>query len=307
MFSLIKQYLKLHTDLELWFRNIRLARLAFVFLIMIFIFCTKIVFFHKRFIPDFPLNLMDESPIFKIFEGLPRQGPGSNESTGKAFRSIPSLPEGAKILDIGCGVGMQTIHLAEICDNCYITAVDVYQPYLDTLMENAKSKGVADRITTVCASMDDLPFETEEFDLIWTEGSIFVMGFEKGLEYWKQFLKSGGYIALTEAAWFVDNPAEEAVQFWKESYPDIKNVAGTEKVVEDSGYEIIAKFNLPASAWWDEYYVHMEKRLDGISEQFKGNTEAEMIIGFCRKEMDIFRKYPDEYGYVFLIFQKNAK
>ncbi|MBP1908406.1 class I SAM-dependent methyltransferase [Methanolobus bombayensis] len=125
---------------------------------------------------------MEESTIFEIFDGLPRQGPCSNKCTEKAFRSIPYLPEGSKILDIGCGVGMQTIHLAEICGNCHITAVDVYQPYLDTLMENAKAKGVDDRITTVRSSMDKLPFETREFDLIWAEGSIFVMGFERGLE-----------------------------------------------------------------------------------------------------------------------------
>ncbi len=246
-----------------------------------------------------------ESAIFEIFDGLPRQGPGSNECTEKAFRTIPAIPSDASILDIGCGVGMQTLHLAEICASCSITAVDVYQPYLDTLMENAKEKGVADRITTVCASMDDLPFEDEEFDIIWAEGSIFVMGFEKGLSYWKRFLKEDGYIALTEATWFTDTPSVEAIQFWKECYPDIKTISGNEKIIEDAGYTILKSFKVPASAWLDDFYIPLEKRLDSIEAKFKGDIDAESVIEFSQKEMEIFRKHSDEYGYAFFVFQKS--
>ena len=143
---------------------------------------------------------MVESAIFEIFDGLPRQGPGNNGCTEKAFSMLSSLPADVQILDIGCGSGMQTIHLARICKNCHITAVDIYQPYLDNLMEKAAFEGVSDRISTVYASMDDLPFGDNEFDIIWSEGAIFVMGFEKGLVYWKRLLKDGGFMALTEAA-----------------------------------------------------------------------------------------------------------
>ncbi|WP_232216828.1 class I SAM-dependent methyltransferase [Methanohalobium evestigatum] len=174
---------------------------------------------------------MDESAIFEIFNGLPRQGPSSNRCTEKAFRMIPSLPPEPRILDIGCGIGMQTIHLAGICKDCHITATDIYQPYLDKLMENAAEKGVANRIFTVRASMDDLPFEDDEFDLIWCEGSIFIIELEKGLNYWKRFLKGGGFIALTEAVWFTENPSEESLQLWQEAYPDIKTIPETKKAI----------------------------------------------------------------------------
>ncbi|WP_340818327.1 class I SAM-dependent methyltransferase [Methanolobus sp. WCC4] len=249
---------------------------------------------------------MSESPIFEIFDGLPRQGPGSNECTEKAFRTIPSVPDVSRILDIGCGVGMQTIHLARICNECHITATDIYQPFLDELMENAAKEGLEDRISTVCASMDDLPFEAGEFDVIWAEGSIFIIGFEKGLSYWKQFLKEGGYMAVTEATWFKDEPSAESLQFWQESYPDIRDIPDTEKVITSAGYNIIDRFKLPASAWWDDYYIPLEKRLDDISDKYKGNTEAEMIIEFSRKEIEVFKEHSDEYGYTFFVFQKNA-
>jgi ubiquinone/menaquinone biosynthesis C-methylase UbiE len=217
---------------------------------------------------------------------------------------LSHLPANIKILDIGCGSGMQTIHLAGICDNCHITAVDVYQPYLDSLMEKAAYEGVADRISTVCVSMDYLPFRDNEFDIIWSEGAIFVMGFEKGLSYWKQFLKKGGFMVLTETSWFTDCPSEEVFQFWNKCYPDIAVIAQNEKRIESAGYTIIDRFKIPASAWWDDYYNPLGKRLDQIEDKFKGNSEAESIIEFVKKEMDIFSQYSDEYGYVFFVLQK---
>jgi ubiquinone/menaquinone biosynthesis C-methylase UbiE len=245
-----------------------------------------------------------ESTIFEIFDGLPRQGPGSNECTEKAFNMISSLPAGAKILDIGCGVGMQTIHLASICKDCHITATDVYQPYLEKLMENAAKEGVDGRISTVCASMDDLPFEAGEFDVIWAEGSIFILGFEKGISYWKQFLKNGGYMAVTENTWFTDTPSPAVVEFWQEIYPGIMNIPDTEKVIKAVGYDVIDHFKLPVSAWY-EFYDNLEKRVDEISDNYKGNAEAEMILEFNKREIKLFRELPDEYGYTFYIFQKN--
>ncbi|WP_231592642.1 RNA-binding domain-containing protein [Methanosarcina sp. Kolksee] len=186
-----------------------------------------------------------------------------------------------------------------------ITATDIYQPFLDKLMENAVKEGFDDRITTVCASMDDLPFEAGEFDIIWSEGSIFVIGFEKGLSYWKQFLKDEGYIALTESTWFTDEPSSEVLQFWQDCYPDIKSIPDTEKVIMAAGYDLIDRFKLPASTWYD-FYSHLEKRVDDVSDNYKGNTDAETILSFNRKEIKIFREHPDEYGYTFFILQKKT-
>lgn len=222
---------------------------SFVFILFKSIQSYFCLFWHSfRFILfNAIIHFLDESAIFEIFYSLPRQGPGSNECTEKAFKSIPSIPD-ARILDIGCGVGMQTRHIAKIGGNCHITATDIYQPYLDNLIQKAAAMGLADRISTVCTSMEDLPFEDGKFDIIWSEGAIFVMGFEKGLAYWQRFLKDRGFMALTEAAWFTDKPSSEVLQFWQECYPAIKTIPENEKIIEASGYKIIDRFRLPASA-----------------------------------------------------------
>jgi ubiquinone/menaquinone biosynthesis C-methylase UbiE len=250
---------------------------------------------------------MEESVIFEIFDGLPRQGPGLDECTEKAFSLIPALKPGTRIVDIGCGAGMQTRHLARICDKCHITAVDIYEPYLEQLIEKAREEGIAERISAVCASMEDLPFEDKEFDVIWSEGAIFIMGFEKGLQYWKRFLKDEGFMALSDAAWFTDTPCAELFQFWQECYPAMKTIPQNEKIIEAAGYRVIDRFRLPACAWWDYFYAHLEKRLDEVEEKFKGNEDGESTIAFTRKEIEIFRKYQDEYGYVFFVLQKKTQ
>jgi len=246
---------------------------------------------------------MDMTFIFTMHEGLPRQGPGSNECTRKAFSMLNDLPDRPEILDIGCGGGMQTIELARICQNCHITAVDIHQPYLDDLAAKAEAAGVGDRITTVRASMDDLPFEDAAFDVLWAESSIFVVGFEQGLLSWKRLLRPGGYVCLTEAVWFTDRPSPEAVAFWNDCYPAIKAVPETCAIAEKAGYEVVATFRLPGSAWWNNYYMPLQKRLPELKKMAAGNPDAEAQVAFSEREIEIYREHGSEYGYAFFVLK----
>ena len=80
--------------------------------------------------------------FYELFVGLPRGGPGDNESTRKAFAYLKDLPSEPLILDIGCGPGMQTLELAKI-SNGKIIALDNYQPFLDILIRKAKERRIS--------------------------------------------------------------------------------------------------------------------------------------------------------------------
>jgi ubiquinone/menaquinone biosynthesis C-methylase UbiE len=157
---------------------------------------------------------MNETFFFTIFEGLPRQGPGLDECTTRTFHTIPDLPKNARILDIGCGSGMQTLMLARLCPGAVITASDIHQPFLDDVNERAKKAGLDGRITTMRASMDDLSFPAGSFELTSAEGSVFIMGFQKALIPWKRFLTPRGYIALSDIVWYTHTPTEECRQYF---------------------------------------------------------------------------------------------
>ncbi len=242
--------------------------------------------------------------IFTMHEGMPRQGPGSNACTKKAFSMLADLPPRPEILDIGCGSGMQTIELARTCGHCRITAVDIHQPYLADLARRAASAGVGDRITTLQASMNDLPFEDASFDVLWAESSIFVVGFEQGLTLWKRLLRPGGYLCLTEAVWFAKSPSPEAAAFWNECYPGITTVSENCTTAERAGYEVVATFPLPASAWWEDYYTPLAERLPDLRTAAAGDPEAEALVGFSEREIEMHRKHGSEYGYEFFVLRK---
>jgi ubiquinone/menaquinone biosynthesis C-methylase UbiE len=259
---------------------------------------------QKRCLGTFQtIKMMHESFLFTMHEGLPREGPGSTACTKKMFSFLPGLPEYPAILDIGCGSGMQTIDIARLCPKARITAVDVYPAFLEEVNKRVRAAGFSDRVRTVQASMDELPFHPTCFDLIWAEGSIFIMGVEQGIRYWKKFLKSGGFLGFTEATWFTKSPSEKVQSFWQENYPGMNTVDEIKTLANWAGYTCSADFPLPASAWWVDYYMPLLTRLPALEYHYKGNAEAEAIISLTRQEIQLFEEYSGEDGYQFFLLE----
>ncbi len=107
-----------------------------------------------------------------------RQGPGDATQTRRAIE-LAGLSKLRKlnVADIGCGTGASAMVLAQDLES-QVVAVDSLPEFLATLRSRAEQAGLGDRITTVDASMDRLPFEAESLDAIWSEGAIYNMGFE---------------------------------------------------------------------------------------------------------------------------------
>ncbi|CAN5391562.1 class I SAM-dependent methyltransferase [soil metagenome] len=244
----------------------------------------------------------DQHFFWEIHSGLPRQGPGDNQSTRKAFAALPKLPDEPFILDVACGPGMQTIELANLC-KADIVAVDLRQEFLDELDRRAEVAKVSDRVTTVNASMLELPFDEDSFDLIWSEGAIYIIGFEDGLTAWKPLLKKGGCVAVTNVSYLKDDVPDQVRNFWHAAYPEITTIDNFLKTVERCGYQLLDHFTLPSSAWMDDYYTPMEKQLQSLRAKYSGNSDAIKAIDQGQHEIDMYRKYSDCYGYVFYVMQ----
>ena len=248
---------------------------------------------------------MEINPIFKIFESFPRQGPGDDEHTEKAFSIITEPPgEGGEILDIGCGKGVQTMALARLCPSCRIIATDIHQPFLDAVDEKIAAGGLSRRIKTVRASMDDLPFGEESFDIIWAEGCSFIMGFENAVRYWKKFLKKGGYMMISDLFWFTESPSSEAREFFAEIDPAMTTENVGFETIRNAGFEHAGSFRLPSRVWVESYYGKVEEKLGYLMEEFKDDEVALMIIEGLKKQIEIFDKYHEEYGYTYNVIRK---
>ena len=246
--------------------------------------------------------------FYEVHSNLPREGPGDNESTDRAFKSLKNLPAKPCILDIGCGPGMQTIELAKLSKG-QIEALDNHQPFLDQLNLSAKKEGVSDKIKTVKGDMFNLKYEKESFDLIWCEGAIFVIGFEKGLTEWRPLLANNGYLVVSELSWLRIDLPEELHSYMKEMYAGIES-AGVRSIEENietakkSGFQVLNSFTLPKKGWWDNYYSLIEAKLPSLKAKYKDEQESRRYFASEELEIEMYRKYSDYYGYVFFVLKK---
>lgn len=242
--------------------------------------------------------------FWEIHSNLPREGPGDSESTARAYAAIKNLPPQPKILDIGCGPGMQTLDLARLSQG-EIIAIDFHQPFLDELIRRAKEAGLEEHIQTRKLSMFEMDFTPEQFDLVWSEGAIYILGFARGFETCRPLLKPGGYMAVTEASWFRPNPPQEALDFWKAAYPEMGTIDENIQMLEQQGYKLVAHFHLPDSSWWENYYNPLAERIAMLRKKYAKHTEAQKLLDEEYAEIELFRIYSSYYGYEFYIAQKN--
>jgi SAM-dependent methyltransferase len=240
--------------------------------------------------------------FYEIFTNLPRQGPGDVMLTIKALNIINQKIIVKKILDIGCGSGFQTVAVA-LNSNAEITAVDNYQPFLDEINKQTVDMGINDRLKTVCQDMNNLDLPHGNYDVIWSEGSIYITGFENALNNWRKFLKPKGFMVISDANWFKPNPPDELMGFWNNEYPGMLTVKENKELINKCGYEIIDSFPLSVNGWMNNYYYPLEKNVYKARKKYIGNDEAIDIVNSVQIEIDLFKKYADYYGYMFYIIR----
>ena len=245
--------------------------------------------------------------LIDLHKGATRQGPGGDAETEKAIgvagidRDMPS-----KIADIGCGTGASTLTLARLL-NAKITAVDFLQDFIDVLTVRAQSEDVEGKITPLCASMGQLPFEDEEFDVIWSEGAIYNIGFEKGIADWKRYLKPGGLLIASEITWLTKSRPSELQNHWDNEYPEIDTASAKIKALEENGYTPIGYFVLPEHCWLDNYYEPMHKDFNAFLNRHGNSEEARGIVDAERYEIELYEKYKAYFSYgVYIARKSNA-
>lgn len=240
--------------------------------------------------------------IIEYHKDNERQGPGSEEATLKALSYIPDLNEETKILDIGCGSGGQTITLAKNT-KAHITAVDMMQQFLETLIKKAKENNLIDRITAKEMLMDNLTFDENSFDVIWSEGAVYNIGFEKGLTLWRKYLKDNGYIAVSEISWLTDTRPEEIEQYWVNAYSEIDTIENKLSVIEKCGYTSVAHFVLNEKCWLN-YYQPLLENAEEFLKKYDYADEVKEFLELGKNKVDMYNRFKDYYSYVFYIAKK---
>ena len=234
-----------------------------------------------------------EIPLFfyAAFKGMSRLGPGSDESSLKAINYIDfNKDDKLAILDVGCGVGAATLLLADYFKNSTIEAIDLFDHYLAILDKKLDTN----RVQTCQMDMNDLDYPNEEFDILISEASAYIMGFNKALKEWKRVIKNNGYLIISEMSW-INKPSGESKKFWKTHYNEIDTIENKIAQIKAAGYEFIDYFILPKKDF-KSYYSFLEKNLNTLEES---NFKKDL-----KKEIEVYRNNSDDYSYVFYIMRK---
>ena len=201
--------------------------------------------------------------------------------TRKAYRMIPRIDQ-PLILDIGCGSGIPTIELAKLTQG-EVIGIDIDQPALDRFIRKTTEAGLSKRVKALNCSLLDMHFPNESFDIIWSEGSIHAIGFEKGLSEWKRFLKPGGFMVI---------------------HDEQGNVREKLGLVSDCGYELIGHFLLSQDIWRIEYFDPLEKLVNEFQTKLTDDSKNSEELHQAWEELAIFRKNPERNSSGYFIIKR---
>ncbi len=246
----------------------------------------------------------DLALLIDLHRNASRQGPGGDVETAQAIK-LSGLTQGKKlrIADIGCGTGASTLVLAKELD-AVITAVDLLPDFLTELEQRAVNEGAAAKIKTLAASMEDLPFDGNMFDAIWSEGAIYNIGFENGIQAWRPFLRPGGILAVSELTWLTEERPLELDDHWKRVYPEVATASAKLALLEAHGYSPIGYFPLPETSWMDNYYRPMQRRFDAFLERHDESEAAQAVVEAERVEISLYERFSAYVSYGFYLARK---
>ena len=250
---------------------------------------------------DKQISMLDV--LIEIHIGLDRQGPGSAEATRKALSFIDNINEVSQVADLACGTGGQTVVLAQN-SAANIVGVDICPGFINVFNDNAKKLNIGDRVKGIVGSMENLIFGKEEFDLIWSEGAIDNIGFEKGLSNWRSFLKKGGHVAVTCPSWLMAQRPPEIEKFWVDAGSSLDSVEMNIEAMQRAGYSFVAAFALPEHCWTDNYFIPREAAGKSLLHKYGENRIVKDYLANDRVEVELYSKYKQYYGYVFYIGKK---
>jgi len=241
--------------------------------------------------------------FFEVFETLPRQGPGNRASAAKALALCRDLPPSPAILDLGCGVGRQTLHLAELTSGT-IVAVDSHAPSIERLRGTVVKHGLSRRVSPVVGDLSNLEQPPGSFDLVWSEGALYNIGIESALRVCHGLLRPGGYLAFTDAVWRKENPPPEVKAIFEDDYPTMGRVQDVLAAIERRGFSLIDHFTLPDEAWWDDFYTPMQHRIEELRSRYADDDEALAALDQLAQEPEMHQRHSEYYAYEFFVARR---
>jgi ubiquinone/menaquinone biosynthesis C-methylase UbiE len=233
---------------------------------------------------------------------MPRLAPGGEWATLRALSAVPLPPRNARVLDLGCGTGAQTMILAQRIQGTII-ALDNHAPFLDLLRDRSSREVTSGRIECLQKDMHHLDFADASFDLLWAEGSIYVIGFEKGLGEARRLLRKGGCAVFSDMNWRTSTPPQEIHEFFHAEYPGMLSVRENLDLIARNDAQVLDTFPLSVQDHLEPYYVPLQRRVELFRNRYRGDDTVLQMLDGLQHEITLYGKYSACFGYTFYVMQ----
>ncbi len=247
---------------------------------------------------NIPKLLINE--LIKDLEGL---APHSLSMTKKALSFVSHLNKMEKVADIGCGPGYQSVTLWDIT-KAHVVAIDYREDYIAKFQHELIEQKLDNKISPMLLQTEDIPFNEEEFDMIWSEFLGGDIGYDQVLKKWGKFVKKDGYIVICAYCWNNNNMPKDVIEFFQSHNIDIDHYSARILQMNKYGFVPVSHFIMPEECWWN-YFCPIDVNLDKILKKYPNNSEVHKFVKDINTEINLFEKYGDYYEYAFFIGKKN--
>jgi SAM-dependent methyltransferase len=203
------------------------------------------------------------------------------------LHSDTAYPDGARVLEAGCGIGAQTITLAANSPKAKFISIDISETSLAQARKTLLDSGLTN-VTLRHADIFDLPFRPAFFDHIFV---CFVLEHlaepTKALQALKTVLKPGGTITVIEgdhgSAYF--HPDSECARRAIHCQIELQSRAGGNANIGRSLYPLLQQAGF-ADVQVSPRMVYADSAHPGLVEGFTKKTFTAMIQGIRLQAID---------------------
>ena len=241
-----------------------------------------------------------------VFDGLEYLGPADGGTTQKLIdRLREELRPKPLVADFGCGVGASALRLAETLPEGRVLALDLYKPFIDRLQASAVDRGLDERIDAVTGDMaapPPLDGIRGDFDLIWCESAIYVLGRATAFIIWRELLRPDGWLVFSDLVWQLEpsQRAPTAIEFWRHAYPDLSEPNAVLTELAEAGFAAEQPAPVGRTAW-PNYYEPLRLRLRRLAQEPDHSLELDALIAELQQEIGVYDQFGDHVAPVFFL------
>lgn len=187
-----------------------------------------------------------------------------------------NLKEDQHVLDVGCGAGLSSAHIAKTYD-VKVTGLDSSQNALKLAWETHKNEPYLAKLDFVAGDITSMPFADNTFDVVNCESVIlFVDDKEAALKEMMRVLKPGGFISLNELVIDPHRNADEVVEYFR------KEEMGAYLITPEAYRGIIAEINGKPTIW-DEESFSLLSQIIADTQQFFNFKSVLLMLEMLHK------------------------